>query len=233
MTAIETINARKAIRVMQPDKPVPMETIRELLEIAGKASSWSNSQPWEAYVLTGEPLEKLKKFQMAEFKDVATKGVPAPRDDIHSPGYDDWKDTPRCVECMAEWKQHRLEVCAAEYGIDAAKYGADGFFALMNMNFAPAWVILCVPKSLTHYSYLDLGSFGTTFMLAAKERGIDTMPAFSPCYFADNLRKCIDIPEDMAAVYGIGVGYADPDNYANKISTNRLPVDTYTHFFGF
>lgn len=234
MTAIETIYARHATRKFLPDKPVSKEMILELLEIAGKAASWSNSQPWEAYVVTGEPLQKMCDVQRELFKDVATKGVPAANSDIHSPSRDDWGETPRCVENMVEWSANRVNTSREEFGVDEKQYNIDSFDCGQNhLNYAPAWVILGVHKSLTPYSYFDLGSFATTFMLAAKEKGLDTMPAFSPCYDGQKLRTCVDIPEDIVAVAAIGIGYADTESYMNKIPTHRQPVELYSHFFGF
>lgn len=225
MTVKEAIYARKATRVLQKDKPIDRAVLDEILETAGRASSWSNSQPWEVYVVQGEALDKLR----AAWKEEFANGMVPARSDIPMPGYNDWDDAPRCVENMAAWKPHRIK-SVAEYGMTEAEYGAAGFKGLLEFYYAPVQIILGVQKSLTPYSYVDLGSYATTLMLAAKEKGIDSMPAFSPVYFADRLREVVDIPEDINAVFGIGLGYAEDCVY-NKPVAERMPLEKFVKYF--
>ena len=68
------------------------------------------------------------------------------------------------------------------------------------------------------------------YVKAAKEKGIDSMPAFSPVYFADRLREVVDIPEDINAVFGIGLGYAEDCVY-NKPVAERMPLEKFVKYF--
>ena len=38
------------------ERQIPEETIRELIETAGRAPSWCSCQPWEVYVVTGDKM---------------------------------------------------------------------------------------------------------------------------------------------------------------------------------
>ena len=52
------ITSRRSIRAYLPT-PVPRETIERILEVAARAPSGTNTQPWKVYVLTGAAKEGL------------------------------------------------------------------------------------------------------------------------------------------------------------------------------
>ncbi len=54
------VKERRSIRKFKPN-PVPRELISEIIEKARWSPSWGNTQPWDLYVVSGEPLEKFKK----------------------------------------------------------------------------------------------------------------------------------------------------------------------------
>ena len=75
-----------------------------------------------------------------------------------------------------------------------------------------------------------MGAYAQTFMIAATEAGVSTMPAFTPCWFGDKLHEVLDIPEDIVLYYGIGVGYEDKEHIMNKPITGRMPLEKYVRF---
>ena len=56
----EVILGRRSIRGYKPD-PVPKEVIEEVLKLAVRSPSSMNTQPWHLYVVTGDPLDKIRK----------------------------------------------------------------------------------------------------------------------------------------------------------------------------
>ena len=60
MDIVEAIRVQKSIRDFKPD-PVPKKIIKEILEIASRAPSAMNTQPWEFTVLTGDVLEDVRR----------------------------------------------------------------------------------------------------------------------------------------------------------------------------
>ena len=56
----EVVLGRRSIRGYKPD-PVPKQVIEEVLELAVRSPSSMNTQPWHLYVVTGEPLDKIRK----------------------------------------------------------------------------------------------------------------------------------------------------------------------------
>ena len=59
----EAIRSRRSIRQFLA-KPVSEELIEDLIASALWAPSWSNSQPWEIVVVTGEKLEQFVKTKI-------------------------------------------------------------------------------------------------------------------------------------------------------------------------
>ncbi|MCB1546135.1 MAG: nitroreductase family protein, partial [Rhodoblastus sp.] len=65
--AIErAIGGRKSVRAYL-DRPVPQETVARILEIASRAPSGTNMQPWRVHVVAGEAKDKLSKAILDHF----------------------------------------------------------------------------------------------------------------------------------------------------------------------
>lgn len=89
---------------------------------------------------------------------------------------------------------------------------------------APAVFYLTLTKGHTAWSIYDLGEFGMTLMLAAKDRGIDTVSAYEIVKYPDELRRLLDVPDDQDVIMGIALGYASDDKM-NEFSSQRLPLE--------
>ncbi len=68
----EAITSRRSIRAYLP-RPVPRELIEEILQVASRAPSGTNTQPWLVHVLTGEAKAALTRDIMAAFEDPAER----------------------------------------------------------------------------------------------------------------------------------------------------------------
>ena len=87
MDIVEAVNQRKSIRAFKPD-PVPQETLKELMELALRAPSWANTQPWEFAIVGGSKVAEIGQAFMEKAKaaepmnpDLATpRGFPEPYD---------------------------------------------------------------------------------------------------------------------------------------------------------
>jgi hypothetical protein len=56
----DVILGRRSIRGYKPDR-VPQKLIEEILALAMRAPSSMNTQPWNFYVITGAPLDRIRK----------------------------------------------------------------------------------------------------------------------------------------------------------------------------
>ena len=55
----EVIRGRRSIRGYKED-PVPKKVIQEVIELANRAPSSMNTQPWHFHVVTGTPLDMIR-----------------------------------------------------------------------------------------------------------------------------------------------------------------------------
>jgi nitroreductase len=55
----QAIDARRSIRMFLPDRPVPRELVDEALELAIRAPSNSNVQPWHLVLASGAARDRL------------------------------------------------------------------------------------------------------------------------------------------------------------------------------
>ena len=60
MNIDQVMQERRSIRGFL-DKPVPQELLEEVIALANRAPSSMNTQPWHLHVLTGDPLEQVRK----------------------------------------------------------------------------------------------------------------------------------------------------------------------------
>ncbi len=56
----EVVRGRRSIRGYKPD-PVPQKVIEEVIALATRCPSSMNTQPWHFYVVTGEPLARIRQ----------------------------------------------------------------------------------------------------------------------------------------------------------------------------
>ena len=73
-SADEALLTRQSIRAFLP-REVPRETIDEILQVAARAPSGTNTQPWKVYVVAGEPRAELSRKILAAFDDPAVAEI--------------------------------------------------------------------------------------------------------------------------------------------------------------
>ena len=64
------ITSRRSIRAYLPT-PVAREDVEAILEVAARAPSGTNTQPWKVHVLTGAAKERLSDRILATYADPA------------------------------------------------------------------------------------------------------------------------------------------------------------------
>lgn len=61
----ELVQTRRSVRGFK-NEPVARTLIEEILEVAKRAPSSMNTQPWHVHVLSGKPLEHVRRRNMEE-----------------------------------------------------------------------------------------------------------------------------------------------------------------------
>jgi len=218
----EAITSRHSIRAFLPT-PVPRETIEEILAVASRAPSGTNTQPWHVAVLTGAALQSLSMKLVAAYDDPVERA----------------RHTEEYAYYPTEWKSpfidRRRKVGWDLYGLlGIAKTDKERMHAQHRRNYeffgAPVGFMFTIDRIMRQGSWLDFGMFLENIMVAARGRGLDTCPqaAFTP--FHRLITEAIGIPEDQQLVCGMSLGWRDPNAIENTLVTEREPVARFARF---
>lgn len=205
----QVASARHSVRDYT-DQPVDPQDIRDIVQTAGKAASWCNSQPWHVYAVAGEKLETLR-------------GEWARRLATGDQGGMDFEGVHR--ETMTAQAAANMDAFFAA----VAPYHQNHTMAPQVLYGAQAVLILTVPKDASPYVMFDLGAFSEQLMLAATDKGLGSLVAAMYVIYADTLRTTLNIPDDEAIAIGIGLGHTS-DAPTNGIRTARMDLDQYLTF---
>lgn len=205
----EVVNKRRSVRNFKAEE-IPVDVLKDVVRTAERAPSWENSQPWNVYIATGETLKKIKAIWTEKYKE-KTKGSP------------DMPTGHRTNFSKRSQKSMEDFMCAvAEHSGDPK---IEHFLKMNEVLFnAPALVYLTLSKGHTGWPIYDLGGFGLALMLAAKDRGLDSIPAYEIVKFPAELRPLLSVPDDEEIIMGIALGYAAQDSVNDFVST-RLPLE--------
>lgn len=223
MDLIEAIRKRKSIRDFRKN-PVPRAVIREILEIACRAPSAMNSQPWEFTVIANDALEAVRRACMDKLTSGATPHsehsvVGWPKDSVYR---------QRQVELAKEL--FRLMDIRREEA-DKRRQWTERGFRFFN---APAVIVICVDRMLAEGTPIfDTGCVTQTICLAALHYGLGTCIEDQAVMFPEVLRQHCGIPATKQIVMAVAIGYPNWDFPANRIETAREPVDALTTWCGF
>lgn len=195
------------------DRAVPDETIVRIVETAGRAPSWCNSQPWQVIVTRAAETEALRAELLAGAAD--TEGG---KPDMPFPsGY-------------SGLHQQRRRTCGWQLyeavGVQKGDRAGSTKQALENFRLfgAPHTAILTSGDELGPYGAMDCGGFILAFCLAAQALGVATVPQAAVASQAPMLRERFAIPEDRMILCAISFGYEDTEHPANGFRTNRAPL---------
>jgi len=219
MDLSEAIKSRRSCRAFT-SKPVSEGLINEVLQLASRAPSNGNLQPWRLYVVSGEPLERLKKDAVER---IDTAGWETPEYLVYpSP-------------LKEPYRRLRFEVGEALYrtiGVEREdKAGRHAQFAKNAQLFgAPLGIFFYIDRSLNEGQWMDLGMFIHALMLLLEERGVATCAQGYWTGLHKTLAKHLSPPDELMLACGMAVGYADLDAPINALSAEREPVENFATF---
>lgn len=223
MDVLDAIRERKSIRAFKPD-PVPLEAVRRILEIAQRAPSGTNTQPWHAYVCAGAVKQAISNDVLELARSGAGKSY---EDHDYYPGT--WTDLHRDRRRGIGWALYGL------LGIEKGDREASARQAARNFLFfdAPVGIFITVDTYLKRGSWSDAGMYAQTIMLAAKGFGLDTCPQAAWIPYQEPVFRHLGIPEDQDLVTGMSLGHADPDAIENTLVSERDELANVVRFHGF
>jgi LAO/AO transport system ATPase len=215
------ITTRRSVRAFRP-RPVPRATVEEILAVASRAPSGTNTQPWKVYVLAGEPKDRLSRAVAAAYD----AGSAHPEFDYYP------------TKWFEPYLARRRKIGWDLYGLLGIARGEKAkMHAQHRRNFlffdAPVGMIFTIERDLELGSWLDYGMFLQNIMVAARARGLDTCPQAAWMEFPRTIAAELGLPANEQVVCGMSLGHADPDPPESRLVTEREPVAGFARFAGF
>lgn len=216
ISVAEAITGRQSIRAYL-DKSVPQEMIARILEVAGRAPSGSNIQPWKVWVLTGAARDRL----VADLTARHTGGDEGKREYNYYPVK--WREPYIGRRRKTGWGLYGL------LGIGRDDKSAMAAQHRQNYTFfgAPVGLIFTIDRDMEPGSWLDVGMFIQSVMIAARGEGLETCPQAAFCQYHEVVREHLRIGQDKVVVCGMALGYGDPAAHINSFRTERMTLDEF------
>lgn len=216
------ITSRHSMRAYL-DRPVPRETIEAILEVAARAPSGTNTQPWQVHVLTGEALRDFGARILAAHNDPAEAAQ-------HREEYPYYP-----TQWVSPFIDRRRKVGWDLYGLlGIGKADKARMHEQHGRNYtffgAPVGLIFTIDRVLAQGSWLDYGMFLQSLMVAARGRGLDTCPQAAFTQYHRLIAEQLQLPANQMVVCGMALGWADPAAVENTLITDREPVAGFTTF---
>lgn len=218
----DALTARKSVRAFRPD-PVPLSLVTEILEIASRAPSGTNIQPWKVHVVAGETRRRLEAEVLAHREtQPADDGAEFPRTSKRKEPY---------ITRMRTLGKEMYSLLGIPKGDKEANWRQWG----RNYQFfdAPVGLLFTLDKDLDAMSFIDIGILMQSIMLAAKARGLDTCAQGAWNNYWSVTRRVLGVPEDEYIICGMSLGYADESATVNTLVSEREPLSDFVTFHGF
>jgi len=220
MELIEAIKSRRSVRGYKPT-PVPKETLHKILEVATRAPSGLNSQPWEFIVLGGKALDNLKYAIEEQYRSGATPN----------------RDSP-LKPLTGVYRKRQVELGVALYQLmgisrEDAEKKMQWMLKMVHAFDAPNVIIISMDEEVSSdQAMFNLGLVTQNIVLLALEYGLGTCIMGALLDYPDIVRQIAGIPQSKKLAIAIAIGYPDWDFPANKLQTTREPLENVVTWQG-
>lgn len=221
MELLEAIKSRKSIRGYKPT-PVPKEILVQVLEIAIRAPSPVNIQPWKFTILGGKVLDNLKKALQEQYLA----------------GVEPHPDLGREPALAGVYRNRQVELAKSLFQLmDIAREDKEKrkqwMLKMIRFFDAPNAIIVTVDEEISSPLFMfSLGTISQTIALAALDFSLGTAIENIVAHYPEVIRQFTGIPESQKIVIGIAIGYPDWDFPANKLQSTREPLANIATWLG-
>lgn len=220
------ITSRMSARAFT-QQTVSRELITDILQVASRAPSGTNTQPWKVYVLQGSTRDALVDKVCAAHEAIRANPDVAKQ---YEEQYDYYPE-----KWVSPYIDRRRENGWSLYGLlGIGKGDKDLMHVQQQRNFkffdAPVGLMFTIDPILGRGSMLDYGMFMQNIMVAARARGLHTCPQAAWNAFHSIILPHIGAAEHERLVCGMALGFADSDDKVNTLLTPRVPVNEFTHW---
>ena len=205
-------------------KPVPKALIREVIEMAMRAPSSLNTQPWNFYVVTGAPLDRIR----ADNTERNLAGVPDSREFRGHGAY------------AGAHRERQIEIAKQLFGVMGIaredKAGRQDWVLRGFRQFdAPVSIVVTYDRSIHggDIAPFDCGAVTNALVNAAWSRGLGCVINSQGIMQSPVVREHANIPEDQVIMICVAMGWPDDSFPANAVVSKRKDVDEAVVFVGF
>lgn len=222
----DAIDSRMSARAFTA-QPVDRATLEAIFQVASRAPSGTNSQPWRVYVLQGASRQNLVDKVCAAHDALRADPSLAAQ---YTEEYDYYP-----TQWVSPYLDRRRENGWGLYGLLGIGRGdKDRMHMQHQRNFrffdAPVGLMFTLDRVMGRGSLLDYGAFLQNIMLAARARGLHTCPQAAWNGFASIILPHIGAGSAEMLVCGMALGYADGSDAVNTFRTPRVAASEFTHW---
>ncbi|TDY15605.1 nitroreductase [Paraburkholderia sp. BL6665CI2N2] len=216
--AADAIARRRSVRRFL-DTSVADADVEAILNLAARAPSGTNIQPWHVHVVTGNAKTRLSNAVTA-----------AAREGKRCDEYAYMPETLKDIH-LARRRKVGLDLYGL-YGIDQGDRAARKEAMLRNFAFfgAPVGLFFTMDRYLLAGSWLDSGMFMQNVMIAAQSIGLASCPQQAWCEYGSIVHRVLGIPEEQILLSGMALGYEDCSANENRLRTERVPAAEFTTY---
>lgn len=220
MQISDAIRHRSSIRAYK-DQPVEKSVVDDILTTANHCPSGANIQPWHVAVVTGQTKANISNDIMKARKAGTTENP-------------DYQYYP--IEWFEPFKTRRVECGMALY--DALEIQRDDKVRRMEQWFrnyqffdAPVGLFFFLHEKLELGSWVDMGMYIQTVMLAALDHDLGTCPQASLIEYPDIVRQHLNLSSKYRLVCGMSMGYPDLNHPVNNYRVKRVSAREFTKWY--
>ena len=219
----DVVMGRRSIRGYQK-KPVPQALIREVLEMAIRAPTSLNTQPWNFYVVAGDVLDKIRAGNVE--RNLA--GVPHSREFRLGPDYAGVHRERQIGIAIQLFEAMGIERHDKEKRMDWVMRGFRQFDA-------PVSIVITYDKSIqgSDVAPFDCGGVVNCLVNAAWSKGLGCVINSQGIMQSPVVREHAQIPDDQVIQTCVAMGWPDDSFPANAVVSTRKSVDEAATFLGF
>jgi nitroreductase len=224
MDVRDAIATRYSCRAFLPT-PVPLATVRAILERAAQAPSGGNVQPWLVHAIAGERIEALKAQLRPRFAKELPRGEGA-----------EYEVYPR--DLKEPYYGRRARVGSQLYeSISIPREDKAGRYRQFSRNYlfydAPVGLFVVMDRIMGPPQWSDVGGFIQNIMLLARAYGLHTCAQEAWTSWHKTVTAFLKLPPEHILFCGIALGYADEAAPINRWRAEREPVEAFATFEGF
>jgi len=193
----EAVDSRRAVRAFS-NEPVPKEVLERVLAAATRAPSSANLQPWQVYVVTGEPLAELK--HRATARALAGDGG----DERQYPMYP--------ADLIAPYRDRAFAAATQRYaalGIERDDPDRPMKIAALNTDaFGAPVVLFCyLDQTMGPGQWGDAGMYLQTVMLLLRAEGLHSCPQVMWTMYRKTVSEIVRADDGFMLFCGVAVGF--------------------------